>query len=179
MRYDGKTWNYIIKPEIEGQFIDIKRGLNDSPNYYLINVSGDLDSTSIYEFDGKSIKRIYNQTDIDYNIPGMFSVNDNIYFGFNEKLLKYNYTINSFTTLKDFNGSNIRTMSHIKGRSEKDIFINMNDGIGHYNGSDIQTVFKLDSNVLFDDAVLFEKDVFFICPDPARRNFIIVHGQLK
>ncbi len=50
---------------------------------------------------------------------------------------------------------------------------------GIINGSDIQTVFKLDSNVLFEDAVLFENDVFFLCPDPARRNFIIVHGQLK
>jgi hypothetical protein len=51
-------------------------------------------------------------------------------------------------------------MSHLKGRSEKVIFININDGIGYYNGSDIQTVFKLDSNFLFSDVMLFEKDVF-------------------
>jgi hypothetical protein len=79
----------------------------------------------------------------------------------------------------DFNGTNIRTMSHFKGRTEKDIFINMQDGIGHYNGSNLQTLFKLDNNILFSDAMLFEKDVFFICPDPAKRNFFIVHGQLK
>lgn len=87
MHYDGKTWNYVIQPESEGDFIDIKRGTNDSPNYYLINVSGDLDSTSIFEFDGKSLKKIYNQTDTDDNIVGMFSVNNDLYFGFKKKFL--------------------------------------------------------------------------------------------
>jgi hypothetical protein len=179
LHYDGKNWNYVIKPEMEGQFLDIKRGTNDSPYYYLINLYADNDSTSIYEFDGKTLKRIYYQSDMNENFVGMFSVNNDIYFGFNKKVLQYNYKFNSFTTLKDFNGTNIRTMSHFKGRSEKDIFINMQDGIGHYNGIDIQTIFKLDSNVLFNDAVLFEKDIFFICPDPARHNFMIVHGQSK
>jgi len=179
MHYDGKTWDYIIKPETEGELIDIKRGKNDSPNYYLINASGDLDSTGIYEFDGKSLKRIYNQSELDYNIPGIFSVNNDIYFGFNDKLLKYDYINGNFNIIKDFNGSNIRTMSHLTGRSQNDIFINMNDGIGHYNGSNVETIFKLDNKVLFNDAVLFEKDAFFICPDPAHRKFVIVHGQLK
>ncbi len=81
---------------------------------------------------GYSLNRNYNQLDIDYNIVGMFSVNNNMYFGFNQKLLKYEYKKNRFNTLKDFNGANIQTMSQIKGRSENDIFINMNDGIGHY-----------------------------------------------
>jgi hypothetical protein len=179
LHYNGTTWNYVIKPETEIQFLDIKRGTNDSPNYYLISYNDGIDSMGIYEFDGKTLKRIYYQSDSDDNIVGMFSINNDLFFGFNKKILKYNYLTSQFITLNDFNGSNIRTMSHIKGRSENDIFINMNDGIGHYNGSDIQTVFKLDSNVLFNDAVLFEMDVFFICPDPSRRNFIIVHGQLK
>jgi hypothetical protein len=179
MHFDGNTWNYILKPEIKGQFLDIKRGINDSPYYYLISLSENIDSTSIYEFDGQKLKRIYYQSDMDENFVGMFSVNNDIYFGFNKKVLQYNYKFNSFTTLMDFNGTNIRTMSHFKGRTEKDIFINMQDGIGHYNGSNLQTLFKLDNNILFSDAMLFEKDVFFICPDPAKRNFFIVHGQLK
>jgi hypothetical protein len=179
MHYDGKEWTYVIKPEAQGQFLNINRGTNDSPNYYLIYLSEYIDSTSIYEFDGNSLKRIYNQPELDYNIPGMFSVNNNLYFGFNEKLLKYDYKNNRFYTLKDFAGANIKTMSHVNGRSENDLFINMNDGIGHYNGSDIQTVFKLDNNAMFDDAVIFEKDVFFLCTDYKKNNFLIVHGQLK
>src|ERR1039458_10403916 len=84
----------------------------------------------IYEFDGKTLKRIYYQSDSDDNIVGMFSINNDLFFGFNKKILKYNYLTSQFITLNDFNGSNIRTMSHIKGRSENDIYINMNDGIG-------------------------------------------------
>jgi hypothetical protein len=179
MHFDGNTWNYVIKPEIKGQFLDIKRGINDSPYYYLVSLSEYIDSTSIYEFDGKTLKRIYYQSDMDENFVGMFSVNNDIYFGFDKKVLKYNYKFNSFTILNDFKGTNVRTMSNLIGRSKNDIFINMNDGIGHYNGNDIQTLFKLNNTILFSDAMLFEKDVFFICPDPARRNFFIVHGQLK
>jgi hypothetical protein len=170
---------FLISIKTEGDFLNIKRGINDSPYYYLINLSDGIDSTSIYEFDGKTLKKIYNQFASEDNIVGMFSVNNDLYFGFNEKLLKYNYQLNNFTTLKDFNGANIRTMSHLTGRSENDLFINMNDGIGHYNGNDVKTIFKLDNNALFNDAVLFEKDVFFVCPDPANRKFIIVHAHLK
>jgi hypothetical protein len=179
MHYDGKGWTYVIKPEAKGQFLNIKSGSNDSPNYYLIYLSEYIDSTSIYEFDGKALKRIYNQPELDYNIPGMFSINNNIYFGFEEKLLKYDYKYNRFITLKDFAGANIKTMSHVNGRSENDLFINMNDGIGHYNGTDIQTIFKTYNSTPFDDAVVFEKDVFFLCTDYTKNNFLIVHGQLK
>jgi hypothetical protein len=96
LHYDGKNWNYVIKPEMEGQFLDIKRGTNDSPYYYLINLYSDNDSTSIYEFDGKTLKRIYNQSDSDDNIVGMFSVNNDLFFGFNKKILKYKYQTNQF-----------------------------------------------------------------------------------
>ncbi|MDP4115786.1 MAG: hypothetical protein Q8903_06605, partial [Bacteroidota bacterium] len=74
---------------------------------------------------------------------------------------------------------NIKNISHFTGRNEKDLFYHANDGIGHYDGSDLKTIFKLDYNVGFSDAVIFEKDVYFVCPNLDKNIFIIVHGKLQ
>ena len=73
---------------------------------------------------------------------------------------------------------NVYTLSKISGRSLKDFFISANDGIGHYNGTDFSTLYKI-YNAGITSSIVLEKDVYFLCPDQKVKRFYIIHGKLK
>lgn len=176
MHYDGTKWDYVVKPEIEVQFDDIKRGTKDSPNYYLTSYKADTDSAGIYEYDGKNLKLLYGNRDFLEVSPSIFSTNGRIYFYFKKKLQKY---INGqFTVYKDFSSTNAYG-TQIFGRSEKDFFIQTTDGIGHYNGTDLQTVFRINESIGVSDAIIFNDEVFFVGVYRKSWTFFVLHGKLK
>jgi hypothetical protein len=189
LHYDGEKWEYTYKPNpaIDMQFKDIKRGTNDSKDYFVVgfkvdNVQGD--SVGLFKYDGKSLTKIYSEgltADIHIlpNYPGMLKIGNDIYFGFKEKI--YRYKNGGLVTCLDFTGQNISDLANFYGRSTKDLFISMKDGIGHYNGSNLQTIFKYKyvGNVGCSDAAIFENEVFFLCHDLEHFVDFIVHGKLK
>lgn len=148
MHYDGTKWEYVVKPEMEAQFLEIKRGIKDSPNYFLISykvgtTSGD--SAGIMEYDGKILKRLYFDENSPLNGPGILSMNDRIYFGFREKI--YKYINNQFVLFKDFCGCNVKNMVKLSGRNEKDMFVDLIGGIGHYNGTDLKPIYNYETSI--------------------------------
>ena len=62
---------------------------------------------------------------------------------------------------------------------KNDIFIEMNDGLAHYNGTDIEYLFQFDKpyTAIFR-AQLFENDVFFLIYESQTNLSIISHGIL-
>ena len=173
MHYDGTEWKYVNKPEIETQFIEMKKGKNDSPNYYIMGYTDTDNKWSFYEFNGSTIKRIYSSKED----LGLCSIDNKIYFGIDKKLFEYH--LNTFINIKDFSNTNIISTKLFSGRSENDLFLHMQDGIGHDNGQDVKTLFHLNPGVVFSGIALFEKDAFFLCPDFSTHTFIVVHGKLK
>ena len=68
----------------------------------------------------------------------------------------------------------------VSGLSIKDIFIFMLDGLAHYNGSNIEYLYRLpQSNRLWIGSMIFKNEVFFNVYDLANRNNYILRGKLK
>lgn len=99
---------------------------------------------------------------------------ENIYSVLKGKINKYQH--NNFELLIDF--SNTNYAGAVFGRNEKDFFTINWDGIGHYNGTDLVTIYpKWNNDWTPSGGIVFEKDVFFIWDDSY--NTFIVHGKLK
>jgi len=178
LHFDGKEWSYKIKPRLNGTFIEIIGEIN-SGNYYLLwykSSNTSEDSTGIYEYNGAEIKRIYYNNVTKYNGCGMALLGDKVYFGFKKSI--YSYKEDKLLREIDLNSYNVSALSKINGRSIKDFFVNVDDGIGHFNGTDMLTVFKI-INAGITSAVILEKDVYFLCPDKLVNKFYIIHGRLK
>jgi hypothetical protein len=180
MHYNGLKWEYVVKPETEIDYTSIKRGIKDGPNYFINGYkirSDSPDSLGLFEYDGKSFKRIYFDEFSLFNSPGMLTLDGHIYFGFRERL--YKYINNHFVLFKDFSGNNIMHMGKISGRSEKDLFVDLNGGIGHYNGTDIKQIYSYENTVQIYETLHLEKDSYFLCYNRINKLFLFIHGRLK
>jgi hypothetical protein len=179
MHYDGTNWQYVVKPDLNLQFTKIRRGINQSKNYYLQAYKDNAmtgDSLGIYEFDGKNLQRIYFQNETRANYPGILMMNNNLYFGFQKKL--HIYANGQFSTIIDLSAYNIYGLGQMFGRNEKDIFVFMEDGLGHYNGTDLTTIYKGNWGLGIHNGLLFDKDLFVICAD-WNNKYYLLHGKLN
>lgn len=180
LHYDGSKWEYVVKPEMEMQFSQIKRGLKDSPDYFINGYKDNPftgDTVALFRYDGKTVSRIYSEKLTTFTGVGILVLNERIYFGFKEKIFKY--VNNQFVQLVDFSGNNVKHMSKLCGRNEKDIFVDLNGGIGHYNGSDLKPIYSYNSSTFIYETLLFEKDSYFLCYDGNKNLYLLIHGALK
>lgn len=114
--------------------------------------------------DGANLKEIYSGQE-------RTSVNEmagRIYLCIGKKI--YKYQNNQLTVWKDFSGT--KHLGLIWGRSEKDFFTVGVDGLIHYNGTDLITIYPTD--MFINAAFIFDSDVFILC-----NNRVIVHGKLQ
>ncbi len=75
-------------------------------------------------------------------------------------------------------------ISQLFGRTENDLFLAMRDGICHYNGTNIQYIYKFPFTGLgvVNDPMIFEKDLFFCILNmhgSYNTTNLILHGILK
>lgn len=175
LKFNGENWKYIINPEEKGIFFDIKRGIKDSENYYLLSwESIEDDSIGIYEFDGQKIKLI--KTFGRESHTEIYSANGHIYFYFDKKM--HQYINDEFRLMKDL--SNSKAIGReIYGRSINDFFISTEDGIGHYNGNNLKTIFSLGFPSWIMNAIVFENDIFLLLTDQNHKKYYGVRGTLK
>jgi len=101
-------------------------------------------------------------------------IGESIYLVVKNKI--YKYQNNTFQSLIDFSTTNYAGAAF--GRNEKDFFTINWDGIGHFNGTDLVTIYpKWNNDWAPSGGVIFEKDVYFIWDDSY--NTFIVQGKLK
>ena len=174
LRYNGSNWVELKIPFLPYNFLRIKRGINESTKYYLLG-SGVTDTVALFEFDG-NIKSIYEAKYSTSTWTTIQSMGGKMYFITGNKINKY--INNQFTPITQINDSMFGLQ--IFGRSEKDILLKMMNGIAHYNGIDVQYLYNFPYRAYsISDAVLFEKDVFFLANDFNNGLNLIFHGQLK
>jgi hypothetical protein len=166
LHYDGSNWNFLSIPDRRVGFTWIRRGVLESAKYYLSGVRNEStgDTNKIFELDGTSLKEIYSS-----QVGGsVCEMEGKVYFPIGKKIFKYQN--NQFVVWKDFSSTTYR--GWICGRSEIDFFLLATDGFGHYNGTDLKTIYS--TNLPISGIFVFENDIFFIL------NFkIIVHGKLQ
>lgn len=166
LKFDGNIWKSVPIPETRISFIWIRRGMKESDKYYLTATRFESvgDTNKIYEFDGLNLKEIYTGQEVA-------TVNEmagRIYICIGKKIFKYQN--NQLAVWKDFSAT--QHVGRVWGRSEKDFFTVGENGLTHYNGTDLITIYA--TEMFINDAFIFEKDIFILC-----NNRIIIHGKLQ
>lgn len=178
LHYDGYRWKEIYVANSQSQFFRIRKQNN---KYYVnsltVNNATGNDSVAFYEYDGKNLKNIFAKplTEITWAIFN--NIGEKLYFLINTDI--YNYQNDAFVKRFSLNAANFGYS--IYGRSEKDLFVRMKNGLAHYNGTTIEYLYRFDSNwtSVSSQAAIFEKEVFFTVNDPINNKDFILHGKLK
>jgi hypothetical protein len=173
MKYNGSTWNVEKKLQDQGIFNQIKYCSRNN-KYYLVCALSDY-STRIYEYDRSDLKMIYEYSPSNAG-PTIATIDGYAYIVIEHKI--YRYFNDNLEFIFEVNDSNFG--GTIWGRNRNDIFIRMQDGLAHYNGTDWQYLFKSSEAVsLVPNSAIFEKD-FFVPAKIRRTGYpIIYHGTLK
>ncbi|MGE5681371.1 MAG: hypothetical protein ACM34K_10880 [Bacillota bacterium] len=160
---------YHIYPTGEGDkcFVwGVKRNPNDAMDAW----------TTIYEYNGKdSLRELYTGY---YNKDGCWvrKVGKDLYIIKERKIYRYNKgQLEFFLPYETIDYGNM-----LGGRNSKDIFVGIMGRLDHYNGTDVQTIFKMNSRFLIIDKVVALKDkIFFFAEDWDSNRFYLVKGELR
>lgn len=177
--YDGAKWELNEFPNLKYNLVRINRDI-DNRNYYLLGIENKPDGGEIYglfEYDGnKNIKQIFKGSNGRESSSFVQQIDGRIFFGIGTTIYKYiNGEFKPFLKVNDIN-----FWTGFFGRTEKDIFLIMAfGGIAHYNGTDIKYLYKNPNKIWIVDAVIFEKEVFFLAVDPTIGGNLIIRGKLN
>ncbi len=173
MKYDGNFWSLDKKLTDSAVFNQIKYCYRND-KYYLVCALFDY-STRIYEYDRKNLKMIYEYPPSNGG-PAIATIDGYAYLVIDKKIYRYfNGNMEFIFEVNDpyFGGV-------VWGRNRKDIFIRMQDGLAHYNGTDWQYLFRSPEPIsLSPNCVVFEKEFFIPARIKTTGYNVIYHGKLK
>ena len=178
LHYDGSAWKEIVKGDSGNlyQFVEVKGENGDVfvQEYRGSEISDDSDVTNIYKLGGNHLDKIYSF--IGYSINNQMEfVGEEVYFPFGTDA----YTYSNGTFIKQFSVNNTNWIQHLSGRNPGDIFLNMWDGVAHFNGTDIQYIYRWPLGITYFTmrATIFNQDIFFLL----NRGYtnLVLHGKLK
>lgn len=178
LHYNGNIWVEKRIQKYDTEFVRIKRDKTNS-KYYLLGLGGaSITIVSMYEYDGGTfIKRIYNENySMENNaIPQL--IDQKVFFLIGNNINTYEN--GDFKTYLNIYAPNFG--GQIWGRSIKDIFLRMYDGIAHFNGENIEYLFSFSPNnfIFINDAAVFEYELFILSTDYNRDQNIIYRGKLN
>ncbi|MFH0735679.1 MAG: hypothetical protein V1773_13420 [bacterium] len=173
-KYDGSSWSIVNLPEIRNSFVKIYRGINSSNDYFIYGFRSEqlsIDTNKIYTWNGTTLKELVSAVQ-SVNIQ---KINNEMFIIQGNDLYKYKSNkLSFFTTIPNEN-----FLHAIWGKSEKDIFFGMTDGIVHYNGDDFKYLVNFNQGISLTGAVLFNDEVFFMAYDFNKSLNLIFRGKLK
>jgi predicted heme/steroid binding protein len=172
LHYDGSDWKFIDIPNIRAAFYNVVRNIftNELVIYGFNSDVGFLDKLFVY--DGKNFKEIYSE----YNEPGLNEMNGEVYVTLDGKIYKFNNGQLDFW--KDFPGTSF--LNFKSGRNEKDFFGTSIEGLLHFNGSDLQAIYKTyPKNIELYRVFILENDIFISAFEPDTQLKFIIRGKLK
>ena len=166
--YDGVDWKRVEMPDYEkNAFIVVRKdALN---NFVMTTLSAYNNYQKVVEWDGKSYTELCNTTDG----VTLINIGEKIYYSCGKKV--YVFENGSAELWHDFTGTEFKGL--LGGRNERDIFTKNADGIGHYNGTDLKTIYSNDFLPMWSE--LFDTEVFFTSLDGRNgKPVTIVHGKI-
>jgi hypothetical protein len=178
MHFNGSQWQFVGMPNIKCGFNEVYQDMQTG----LIYIGGGGYETNGYTY--KIILYDYkNFSEINSNYESgshVYLVKNKVYFVIAKKI--YDYLNKQLQLWKDFSNTNFVGVMY--GRTEKDFFTyTSNDfvtwGIGHYNGSDLETIYWFPANFRISGAVIFEEEIFFQGYSLNSNVSIVIHGVLK
>jgi hypothetical protein len=173
MKYDGDTWHLDKTLTDTAAFNQIKYCYRND-KYYLVSALNNY-TTKIYEYDRKELKLIYNYPPSNAG-PAISEIDGYAYIIIDNKIYRYfNGNMEFIFEVDDpnFGGA-------VWGRNRNDIFVRMQDGLAHYNGTNWQYLFKSPEPIwLTVNCAIFNNEVFIPAKIQRTGYPIIYHGTLK
>jgi len=175
LHYNGTTWEKVEIPNLEIGFLKIRK--SDNQKYYVYGWTdkpNKPDSTKIYEYVRNNIVEIYKGDFSTNEFSTLALVGTKVYFTIGYSI--YDYVNKNFNPLITFNLHDFS--SSVVGRNKNDLFLVMNDGVAHYNGSDTEYLYK-NKGFLFGDQCIFNTSVFFLGNDFDSGLNLVIRGYLN
>lgn len=176
--FSNGNWNLLNTDELYGIVTRLYKNFQDNKIYLqVIGGHNFTDSTKIYEYVTGDYQKLYGNIWTKGLQSDISLINGEVYFILGNKIAKRQN--NQFQTQLQVNNPNF--YQRIWGRSSKDIFLLMTDGLAHYNGTDVSYLFyfnRTPSTQIYG-AALFEKDAFFLVDEAPSGLSLVYHGRLE
>jgi hypothetical protein len=171
LRYDGREWNFLNIPKININFTDIRK-VNSDLIICGLKFENLIFIEKLYQFTGINLHELYSGSDY----PKLTYLNNKLFIKIGKEIFKYKE--GTLELVHNFAGTEY--WDGFWGRTEKDFFCVTGSGLGHYNGSDLATIYKFDINKLSPfSELLFDKEVFFLGRDDQANISIVIKGRLN
>ena len=178
LHYNGSNWKEIYFSSKQLQFFRIRKENSRLFLSGLIKTNTVApDTLFFYKMENNNVTEIYRNTMDKVTFMNLSQIGEKTYFLIGQDLCEY------------VNGTFIKMTSFIEpmfgyqayGRSKKDIFLRMKDGLAHYNGDDIEYLYHFSNNYtsILNEPLLMEKDVFFVVHDNLNDYNLILRGKLS
>jgi hypothetical protein len=176
LHFDGRRWQEVVKGPLNTQFVRIRKERNNLYVQSYRNGTGSNDSEAwvFYEIDGDELKEIYSTPNGGLNL-----IDGKTYFVIGDDVCRYL----GGSLVKQFSFHDPQFNSTIYGRNQLDLFVSMKNGIAHYNGDDMEYLYKYPQAHMgnINVPIIFNNEVFFCILNPRAPNAtnLILHGRLK
>lgn len=179
LHFDGYSWKTVCDGM---QYTNLLRVKLEAEKVYVYaymyeNIEDSNDYEKFYELSGNCLKEIYSKASNEISGVGIACINNKIYFCLGNDVTVYKQ--NKFVTQFTVNEPTFR--HYLFGRNLKDIFIPMHDGLAHYNGENIQYLFRHPTSwsMNISGEVVFDKEVFCAIYDFGSNKNLVLHGKIK
>jgi hypothetical protein len=170
--FNGTDWKTLGDTLNEQSVVKVRKGWKTGSELFLLTIKFgqySSDSMYIYDYSNNKFNLKYKSTSTQIE-----SISDEIYFIDNNRILKFN---------SNGNTENIVTINSQSfgrafwGRTRKDIFFRMTDGITHFNGNDLVYLLNFESSISISGCIIFEKEIFFLAYDFNKSLNLIIRGK--
>lgn len=184
LHYTGGIWKeeFDLSQLPNANNINMKKLLTENNVTYIWGkrpaslTSNATDTICIWLYHNRSITEILNRPMNEITFASMNLIGKKVYFLIGHDLFRY--TSNQFIKILSFSESNFNYQVH--GRSEKDIFLIMRDGLAHYNGKNVEYLYKFTNNFIsLYKPQIFDNEIFFAVDDAYNGYNLVLHGKLK
>lgn len=173
LKFDGNSWTLDKRLNNPGGLSQIKYSSKNN-KYYMVSNQPDY-TVNVYEYDRQDLKLIYDSQPTNAG-PTIAQIDGYSFIVIENKVYRYfNSRMENILEVDDSKFGGV-----VWGRNRNDIFIRMLDGLAHYNGTDIEYLFKTSgSTMMAPNMAIFDKDVFVNVKDYNTGYNMIYHGTLK
>lgn len=184
LHYDGVEWKFMNIEKIRVNFSEIFYDDNSSIFItHALNFDGLGTYHRVYTLNGNILKQIYAGeilTNISYIQGSVYIIHFDVQ---NLDAKVYKYSAGGLKLWKDFTNTNF--LGRMWGRSEADFFTETRNkgelkrGIGHYNGTDLITIYPIIDDWSTSDAIVFDSEVVILYQNQFDNTNHLLIGRLK
>lgn len=179
LKYNGVDWKEVYEANYNSQFIKI---IKDKDKVMIHGVKSGFnanasDTFAFWQMKNNNLQEIYLNSVKNNTFTNFSQIGKNYYYIIDRDVNRYEN--DKFIKVMTINEPNFAYA--VLGRNEKDFFVNMKDGLAHYNGTNNEYLykFKYPFTYLLHEPFISENEVFYIMYEGPTELNLILHGKLK